>query len=136
MTSPSASVRPALLMLPLALAAVAGSAHAQCGALQFDGVDDLATVLDVNNDFDFGSEIDHYLGPYRYAEFQATELDAYVLVGPALADVVRRVQDLTGTAPLPPRWSLTKLANCLRLSYTLLPVATYEPQRVTTAGAM
>src|SRR5690606_6734679 len=26
--------------------------------------------------FDFGSEVDHYLGPYRYAEFQAGELDA------------------------------------------------------------
>jgi hypothetical protein len=34
--------------------------------------------------FDLGSEIDHYLGPYRYAELQATELDAYVLIGPAL----------------------------------------------------
>ena len=64
--------------------------------------------------FDFGSEIDHYLGPYRYAEFQATELDAYVLVGPALADVVRRAQDLTGYAPLPPRWSLGYLGSTMR----------------------
>lgn len=64
--------------------------------------------------FDFGSEVDHYLGPYRYAEFQARELDAYVLVGPALADVVRRVQDLTGYAPLPPRWSLGYLGSTMR----------------------
>jgi alpha-glucosidase len=64
--------------------------------------------------FDLGSEVDHYLGPYRYAQVQASELDAYVWVGPALPDVVRRVQDLTGYAPLPPRWSLGYLGSTMR----------------------
>ncbi len=64
--------------------------------------------------FDFGSEIDHYVGPYRYAEFAAHELDLYVSIGPALADVVRRVQDLSGFAPLPPRWSLGYLGSTMR----------------------
>ena len=64
--------------------------------------------------FDFGSEIDHYVGPYRYAQFAATELDLYVLMGPVLADVVRRVQDLTGYAPVAPRWSLGYLGSTMR----------------------
>ena len=64
--------------------------------------------------FDLGSEVDHYLGPYRYAQFRATELDAYVVIGPALPDVVRRIQDLTGYAPLPPRWSLGYLGSTMR----------------------
>ncbi len=33
-------------------------------------------------------------------------IDYYVIAGPALRDVVRRYTDLTGKAPLPPRWGL------------------------------
>ena len=64
--------------------------------------------------FDLGSEIDNYVGPYRYAEFRAHELDLYVLMGPSLPKVVRRVQDLTGYPPLPPRWSLGYLGSTMR----------------------
>jgi alpha-glucosidase len=73
--------------------------------------------------FDLGSEVDHYLGPYRYAQLQATELDAYVLIGPALPDVVRRIQDLTGYAPLPPRWSLGYLGSTMRYTDAEDPAA-------------
>jgi alpha-glucosidase len=73
--------------------------------------------------FDLGSEVDHYLGPYRYAQLQATELDAYVLIGPALPDVVRRIQDMTGYAPLPPRWSLGYLGSTMRYTDAEDPAA-------------
>jgi alpha-glucosidase len=63
---------------------------------------------------DLGCEIDHYVGPFRYTEVRACDLDLYVLVGPALSDVVRRVQDLTGHAPLAPRWSLGYLGSTMR----------------------
>ena len=63
---------------------------------------------------DLGAEVDHYVGPYRYAEFAARELDCYLLVGPRVADVVRRVQDLTGYAPLAPRWTLGYLGSTMR----------------------
>lgn len=33
-------------------------------------------------------------------------IDYYIIAGPTIADVVRRYTDLTGKAPLPPRWSL------------------------------
>jgi alpha-glucosidase len=33
-------------------------------------------------------------------------IDYYVIAGPTVRDVVRRYTDLTGKAPLPPRWSL------------------------------
>lgn len=35
----------------------------------------------------------------------ATELDYFIIYGPALNDVLRRYWRLTGTPPLPPRWS-------------------------------
>ena len=52
--------------------------------------------------FDFGHrddvtiEIGAYSGP----------IDYYVIAGPTVRDVVRRYSDLTGKAPLPPRWAL------------------------------
>ena len=52
--------------------------------------------------FDFGHrddvtiEIGAYSGP----------IDYYVIAGPTVRDVVRRYTDLTGKAPLPPRWAL------------------------------
>lgn len=33
-------------------------------------------------------------------------IDYYIVTGPTLADVVRRYTDLTGKAPMPPRWAL------------------------------
>jgi len=33
-------------------------------------------------------------------------IDYYIIAGPTVADVVRRYTDLTGKAPLPPRWAL------------------------------
>jgi alpha-glucosidase len=33
-------------------------------------------------------------------------IDYYIIAGPSVADVVRRYTDLTGKAPLPPRWAL------------------------------
>lgn len=33
-------------------------------------------------------------------------IDYYIVAGPTVADVVRRYSDLTGKAPLPPRWGL------------------------------
>lgn len=62
---------------------------------------------------DLGAEIDHYLGPYRYTEVDAPELDYYVVVGPELPTVVRRTNDLTGYPPLPPRWTLGYLGSTM-----------------------
>jgi len=75
--------------------------------------------------FDFGSEVDHYVGPYRYAEFAARELDMYHLMGPKLSDVVRRLQDLTGYAPLPPRWTLGYLGSTMRYTDAEDPAAEF-----------
>ena len=33
-------------------------------------------------------------------------IDYYIIAGPTVADVIRRYTDLTGKAPLPPRWAL------------------------------
>lgn len=63
--------------------------------------------------FDFGSEVDNYVGKYRYAEFAARDLDYYVMVGPDLAHVVTLIQDLTGYAPLPPDWTLGYLGSTM-----------------------
>lgn len=63
--------------------------------------------------FDFGSEVDNYVGKYRYAEFAARDLDYYVLVGPSLAHVVKLIQDLTGYAPVPPDWTLGYLGSTM-----------------------
>jgi alpha-glucosidase len=45
--------------------------------------------------------------PQRYTLSTAgDEIDQYLLAGPALRDVLARYTRLTGTMPLPPRWSL------------------------------
>ena len=52
--------------------------------------------------FDFGHRIDNVVeigGPDG-------PIDYYIITGPATADVVRRYTDLTGRAPMVPRWSL------------------------------
>ena len=66
--------------------------------------------------FDFGREVDNYEGFYRYAEFAARELDFYVLIGPEVSTVTRRIQELTGFAKLPPRWTLAYQGSTM--SYT------------------
>lgn len=76
--------------------------------------------------FDLGCEIDHYDGPFRYAELRARELDLYVLVGPGLPEVVRRLQDLTGYAPLAPRWTLGYLGSTMRYTDAEDPSAAFE----------
>lgn len=63
--------------------------------------------------FDFGSEVDNYNGKYRFAEFDARELDYYVLFGPNLAHVVKRVNDLTGYPPHVPDWALGYLGSTM-----------------------
>ncbi len=63
--------------------------------------------------FDFGSEVDNYIGKFRYAEFAARELDYYVLIGPDLPTVVKLIQDLTGYAPTPPDWSLGYMGSTM-----------------------
>ena len=75
----------------------------------------IGLLYDVNSAavFDFGSEVDNYVGKYRYAEFAARELDYYVMVGPGLATVVRLIQDLTGYAPVPPDWALGYLGSTM-----------------------
>lgn len=52
--------------------------------------------------FDFGQRSDDILS------FGAEDgaVDYYVIAGPTVAEVVRRYTDLTGKAPLPPRWAL------------------------------
>ncbi len=52
--------------------------------------------------FDFGQRQDDVIA------FGAEDgpIDYYIIAGPTLPDVVRRYTDLTGKAPLPPRWAL------------------------------
>jgi alpha-glucosidase len=52
--------------------------------------------------FDFGHRTENVL------EISADggPIDYYIIAGPTVADVVRRYTDLTGKAPLPPRWAL------------------------------
>lgn len=73
--------------------------------------------------FDFGSEVDNYHGKFRYAELDARELDYYVLFGPRLADVVRRVNDLSGYPPQVPAWVLGYLGSTMRYTDAEDPTA-------------
>lgn len=73
--------------------------------------------------FDFGSEVDNYVGKFRYAEFAARDLDYYVLVGPELPTVVRLIQDLTGYAPPTPDWALGYLGSTMAYTDSEDPTA-------------
>lgn len=75
--------------------------------------------------FDFGSEVDNYNGKYRFAEFDARELDYYVLFGPDLAHVVRRVNDLTGYPPHTPNWALGYLGSTMAYTDAEDPTAEF-----------
>lgn len=63
--------------------------------------DNLATAS-----VDFGATLDNYHGLFRSYQADDGDLDAYVLAGPAVADVTRRFSWLTGGQAFPPRWSL------------------------------
>jgi alpha-glucosidase len=52
--------------------------------------------------FDFGHRNDGTIG----IGADAGPIDYYLIAGPTVRDVVRRYTDLTGKAPLPPRWAL------------------------------
>jgi alpha-glucosidase len=56
--------------------------------------------------FDMGKEIDAYHGDYRAYQAAGGDLDYYLVYGPGLADVVRRISLLIGRIQLPPRWAL------------------------------
>jgi alpha-glucosidase len=52
--------------------------------------------------FDFGHRDENQLA----ISADDGPIDYYLIAGPTVADVVRRYTDLTGKAPLPPRWAL------------------------------
>jgi alpha-glucosidase len=52
--------------------------------------------------FDFG----HRMADRLEIGAEGGPIDYYVIAGPSLRDVTRRYADLTGHAPLPPRWAL------------------------------
>jgi alpha-glucosidase len=56
--------------------------------------------------FDLGCEHSNYHSRYRYVEAQARELVYYIIAGPRIKDVVRRLAQLTGRPHLQPRWTL------------------------------
>ena len=74
-----------------------------------------ALLLDTGAEtvFDLGAEVDNYQGPYRYVRIHEEALDAWFLAGPDLPTVARRIHDLTGRPPVPPRWTLGYLASTM-----------------------
>ncbi len=52
--------------------------------------------------FDFGHRED---GVISFGSVDGP-IDYYIIAGPSMADVVRRYTDLTGKAPMPPKWAL------------------------------
>ncbi len=72
--------------------------HGSCFALLYD--------VPCRMVVDFGAEIHHYHGPFRYAEMQAGGLEYYLISADTLPALVGRITDLIGRPELPPRWSL------------------------------
>lgn len=70
---------------------------------------------------DLGAEISAFRGGYRYAEFEAGDLDYYLVHGPAVVDVVERLSWLIGRAHPPPRYALGYLGSTM--AYTEQPDA-------------
>jgi alpha-glucosidase len=64
--------------------------------------------------FDFGHRDDGMLA----ISADGGPIDYYIIAGPTVADVVRRYTDLTGKAPLPPRWDTTTRTGQLRVCAT------------------
>jgi alpha-glucosidase len=56
--------------------------------------------------FDLGCEHDNYYGLFRGYEAAGGDLDYYVFPGPDVDAVTAKFLDLTGRAPVPPRWTL------------------------------
>ena len=75
---------------------------------------------------DLGAEVDNYHGPYRHLEVMEESLDAWFLAGPHLGDVAHRLADLTGTPPVPPRWTLGYLASTMHYTDAEDPVAAFR----------
>jgi alpha-glucosidase len=59
-----------------------------------------------DSSFDLGAEHDNYYGLFRGYEAAGGDLDYYVFPGPDVDAVTARFLDLTGRAPVPPRWTL------------------------------
>ncbi len=56
--------------------------------------------------FDLGCEHSNYHQQYRYVEAREKGLVYYVIGGPGVSDVVRKLTQLTGRPHLQPRWSM------------------------------
>ena len=78
--------------------------------------DNLATSI-----FDMGNELDNYYPPYRYYQADDGDIDYYLIYGPTIPDVVKKLAALTGRMALPPRWSLGYLGSTM--TYTEAPNA-------------
>lgn len=61
--------------------------------------------------FDMGMEIDAYHGDYRVYNALHGDVDYYLVFGPTLKEVVKRISLLIGRIGLPPRWSLGYLGS-------------------------
>jgi alpha-glucosidase len=61
--------------------------------------------------FDLGREIDAYHKDYRYWHAEDGDIDYYMVFGPSIQEVVKRISLLIGRIPLPPRWSLGYLGS-------------------------
>jgi len=62
---------------------------------------------------DVGQEISAFRGKYRYYEAQAGDVDAYVVLGPSVLEVVERLSWLIGRNHPPPRWALGYLGSTM-----------------------
>lgn len=70
------------------------------------GVDGTAYGLFLDNNFRSFIDVAHREENLLTMAADAGPADLYVIAGPSVAEVVRRFTDLTGKAPLPPRWAL------------------------------
>lgn len=61
--------------------------------------------------FDMGREIDAYHGDYRYYQAAGGDVEYYLVYGPDIPSVVRRIACLIGRIQLPPRWALGYLGS-------------------------
>ncbi|WP_052341357.1 TIM-barrel domain-containing protein [Salinarimonas rosea] len=57
-------------------------------------------------DLDLGATIDNYHAPFRSYRAEDGDLDYWVVLGPSVLDVARRIDKLVGGQALPPKWAL------------------------------
>ncbi|NBC95186.1 MAG: alpha-glucosidase, partial [Deinococcus-Thermus bacterium] len=76
--------------------------------------------------FDLGAEVDNYHGPYRSVRVGEQALDLWFLAGPDLPTLLRRIHDLTGRPPVPPRWTLGYLASTMHYTDAEDPAAAFR----------